>query len=637
MHVAIVIVGFRNPEDLVRCLDGVGSSNYADFEVVICENGGAEAFAVLSMALPSRLAGGQTVRVMAAEGNVGFAGGVNLCMSLTPDADAWWVLNPDTCPQDDTLSGLVQRLQSGACDAVGCALRLPDGTIQSYGGRWHPWLARPVSIGKGSSVAQTANRDLIERTQNYLNGASMLIGRAFLRKAGPMREDYFLYCEEVEWCLRALSRGAKLGFSASSPMLHYQGTTTGVTRMSRTSIYLGMRNKILLTRDLYPLRLPVAALFALLLLLWRYVRKGAWRQIGYGVAGFSAGLLNQRGAPVWLKDEVNADRRAFGLAPGAERKASTPPGRGHLNPGMSSISAAPMVVEQPTFRHVILTRFNVRWEDNPNTPSIGVDPAWLSERFDLFERYCLPSVLAQTERNFDWLLFFNEKTPAAYVDRIRALNLEHPFIVPVFCDSLPLTEVQQAVRNVVGGKADWLLTSRLDNDDGIHPQFVAMLQKAQRFQEAEVLNYPYGVIFRAGRTYRRRDLSNAFISLSEPASASQTVFSIPRHVYARDSYPVRQMPVDPMWLQVIHESNVSNRVRGIRIPVSSIAAPFPSLKDLSAPESEIRTSVILENMTLYPLRSLSDWLIMLVRRSAKLFGIDLYRKASRPRSGQASP
>jgi hypothetical protein len=71
--------------------------------------------------------------------------------------------------------------------------------------------------------------------------------------------------------------------------------------------------------------------------------------------------------------------------------------------------------------------------------------------------------------------------------------------------------------------------------------------------------------------------------------------------------------------------------------VSSIAAPFPSLKDLSAPESEIRTSVILENMTLYPLRSLSDWLIMLVRRSAKLFGIDLYRKASRPRSGQASP
>ncbi len=637
MHVAIVIVGFRNPEDIVRCLNGVASSNYADFEIVICENGGAEAFAGLSKALPSRLAGGQTVHIMAADGNIGFAGGVNLCMSLTPDADAWWVLNPDTYPETDTLSGLVQRLQSGAYDAVGCSLRLPDGTIQSHGGRWYSWLARAVSIGKGSAVAQTADSDLIERTQNYLNGASMLIGREFLRKAGPMREDYFLYCEEVEWCLRALSRGAKLGFSASRPMLHYQGTTTGVTQMSRTSIYLGMRNKILLTRDLYPLRLPIAALFALLLLIWRYARKGAWRQIGYGVAGFWAGVLNQRGAPVWLKDEVNADRRAFGLAPGPQRATPSPRASGHLNPDMASNSDAPMDVEQPTFRHVILTRFNVRWEDNPNTPSIGVDPAWLSERFDLFERYCLPSVLAQTERNFDWLLFFNEKTPTAYVDRIRALNLEHPFIVPVFCDSLPLAEVQEAVREVAGGGADWLLTSRLDNDDGIHPDFVATLQQAQSFQQAEVLNYPYGVIFRAGRAYRRRDLSNAFISLSEPASESKTVFSIPRHVYASDSYPVRQMAVDPRWLQVIHESNISNRVRGIRIPVSSVSAAFPSVKDISAPEKEFMMSVVLENMSLYPLRSFGDWLVILVRRCAKLFGIHLYRKASRPRSGQAAP
>jgi len=636
MHVAIVIVGFRNPEDIVRCLDGVALSNYADFEVLICENGGAEAFARLSDALPSRLVGGQAVRLLAADGNLGFAGGVNLGISATPDADAWWILNPDTCPEVDTLTGLVRRMQTGDCDAVGCSLRLPDNTIQSYGGRWHPWLARAVSIGKGAPLSQGVDPVLIERRQNYLNGASMLVSREFLRKAGPMREDYFLYCEEVEWCLRALSRGAKLGFSALSPMLHYQGTTTGVTQMSRTSIYLGMRNKILLTRDLYPMRLPMAALFALLLLLWRYVRKGAWPQIGYGVAGFLAGVRNQRGAPAWLKDEVyadGADGRAFGLAPGTGTKAQSLLERGDVSSRMSSISTGPIVIERPTFRHVILTRFNVRWEDNPNTPSIGIDPGWLSERFDLFERYCLPSVLAQTERNFDWLLFFNEKTPAAYADRIRALNLNHPFIVPVFCEALPLAEVQQAVRQVAGGKTDWLLTSRLDNDDGIHPEFVATLQQAQSFQQAEVLNYPYGVIFRAGHTYRRRDLSNAFISLSEPASEGQTVFSIPRHVYARDSYPVRQLPENPMWLQVIHQSNVSNRVRGIRIPVSSATADFPLVKDFAPRERELMTSVVLENLSLYPMRSLSDWLIMLVRHCAKLFGVDLYRKASRPRSG----
>jgi len=38
---------------------------------------------------------------------------------------------------------------------------------------------------------------------NYILGASMLIDGTFLSRAGHMRDDYFLYCEEVEWCLRA--------------------------------------------------------------------------------------------------------------------------------------------------------------------------------------------------------------------------------------------------------------------------------------------------------------------------------------------------------------------------------------------------------------------------------------------------
>jgi GT2 family glycosyltransferase len=210
-------------------------------------------------------------------------------------------LNPDTYPEPDTLMALVQRLGKGTCDAVGCSLRLPDGTIQSHGGLWHAWLARPVSIGKGAALSTPVDPAFVERKQNYLNGASMLIGRSFLAKAGPMREDYFLYCEEVEWCLRGLSRGVKLGFALTKPMMHYQGTTTGASVMSRTAIYLDMRNKILLTRDLYPWRLPIAALFALFLHLIRYVRQRAWPQIGYGLAGFVAGVLNKRGVPVWLK------------------------------------------------------------------------------------------------------------------------------------------------------------------------------------------------------------------------------------------------------------------------------------------------------------------------------------------------
>jgi hypothetical protein len=50
MHVAVAIVGFRNEGDIVRCLGALEASTHRDFEIVICENGGPEAYARLTAA-----------------------------------------------------------------------------------------------------------------------------------------------------------------------------------------------------------------------------------------------------------------------------------------------------------------------------------------------------------------------------------------------------------------------------------------------------------------------------------------------------------------------------------------------------------------------------------------------------------
>lgn len=304
MHVAVSIVGFRNRDDIVRCLAALERSTHTDFEVILCENGGPGAFGELTEILPAQLPGGQRVRAVLAPGNLGYAGGVNVCLRETPEADAWWVLNPDTQPEPDALALTVERLAAGDCEAVGSTIVLSDGRVQSHGGRWTPWLARSESLGHGSALTQLPDPAWVESAQNYLNGASMLIGRRFLEVVGPMREDYFLYCEEVEWCLRGVQRGMRLGFAPNARVLHYVGTTTGsydaITRRPRTPVYLNERNKMLTTWDRYPRRMPVAALSSLLLIFVRFGRAGAWRQIGYGLAGWAAGLAKVRGAPRWL-------------------------------------------------------------------------------------------------------------------------------------------------------------------------------------------------------------------------------------------------------------------------------------------------------------------------------------------------
>lgn len=298
MHVAVCIVGYRNPGDVEACVNALAISTHRDFRVEICENGGPAAYRALVDRLPKNLAGGQPVAITEALENLGYAGGVNVCIRESSDADAWWVLNPDTVPDPAALQALVRRLETGDCELVGGVLHDAAGRVQTLGGRWRPWLARAEAIGRGLEVceAQSANPQ-----PDFISGASMLVSRKWLDNVGPMREDYFLYCEEVEWCLRGRRLGMRLGFAPGARVLHDQGGTTGsgnsVRRRPSLPVYLDERNKMLVTRDCFRDRLPFAAVAALLLIGLRFSARGAGTQSVHAIRGWRDGLRDVRGAP----------------------------------------------------------------------------------------------------------------------------------------------------------------------------------------------------------------------------------------------------------------------------------------------------------------------------------------------------
>ncbi len=300
-HVAVAIVGYNNSADIRNCISALAESTYPDFEVIVCENGSDHSYKALQDALPASLSGGQRITLIKSPANKGYASGINQCIAASRSADAWWVLNPDTEPMPDALAALVRRLEQGDVHAVGGALFLPDGRVQSYGGRWRSWLARAVSIGSGSASETVPDSAAIERELSYLSGASMLVHCEFIQRAGLMSEEFFLYCEEVDWCLRAAQKGLRLGFAAEAKVLHKQGTSTGqsttIKDRSKLAVYLDERNKLLVTKIHFPARFPIASVAAFLLIAARYLRKGALRQFSYGVSGWCAGLLGRRGIP----------------------------------------------------------------------------------------------------------------------------------------------------------------------------------------------------------------------------------------------------------------------------------------------------------------------------------------------------
>ena len=63
-------------------------------------------------------------------------------------------------------------------------------------------------------------------------------------------------------------KGERLGYAPDAVVLHAQGTATGgggaLKTRSKTAIYLSERNRILLTRDVFPGHLAIAAPLSLL-------------------------------------------------------------------------------------------------------------------------------------------------------------------------------------------------------------------------------------------------------------------------------------------------------------------------------------------------------------------------------------
>ena len=304
MHVAVCIVGFRSAEEIGACLDALDQQTWRNFSVVICENGGEQAFAELSARIGQRQVGTKPLCLIAESDNPGYAAGINRAIASSYTADAWWVLNPDTEPTPTCLAALVARLEKDRPGIVGGIIVGPDGRLQSCGGRWRSAFARVEAIGHGWAADTPVDAAGIEQHLDYQCGASMLVARAVVDQIGLMREDYFLYCEEVEWCVRAKDAGFALGLAPDAIIVHHQGSTTGsggaVRSRSRLPIYLDERNKINMVRDLRPWRLWTAIPVAFALVVIRYGKALAPRQMGYALAGWLAGVRDLRGKPAWL-------------------------------------------------------------------------------------------------------------------------------------------------------------------------------------------------------------------------------------------------------------------------------------------------------------------------------------------------
>lgn len=263
--------------------------------------------------------------------------------------------------------------------------------------------------------------------------------------------------------------------------------------------------------------------------------------------------------------------------------------------------------------HVLLTRFNLATPGREH--KLRAQPDWLQGRFDLFERYCLPSVAEQSDRDFEWIILFDDHTPDWARRKIDSYRQIVPFR-PVFTPMFPGRKWAAFTRMVIGPAQEGrtVVTSNLDSDDGLSSNYVARLRSVVRAENQArpyAINFENGLILHRGAGYWHRHRHNAFTNLVEDDGPAMRTSNSVDHMILFDVVPVVQERGPPAWLQVIHGRNVSNKIRGRMLRrinpswfparVVGAAAPVPAAR------------LMMQNVLHQPTRRARDLAIKLVR------------------------
>ncbi len=230
------------------------------------------------------------------------------------------------------------------------------------------------------------------------------------------------------------------------------------------------------------------------------------------------------------------------------------------------------------FTHLVLTRFNTAVGYAPSAKRLSSE--WLWSRLRFFEQYCLPSMAAQRGARFQWIVFCDMQSPDWFRERMASFE---PLVTPLYVDGW-LTDDRiagiLAEANLV--ETPYLITTRVDNDDALACEHLALVQGAFREQEREFLEFPVGIQSFRGHLYTVFWPSNPFLSLVEKVGAGGrfTTVCCVRHDQVQNAGKICRLVRTPQWLQLLHGDNLGNTLRG-----------WPRWKSRTHPDFDVRWPV----------------------------------------------
>ena len=224
VHPAIIIVAYHAGEHARRCVEAVRADAPNAPTYLVDNESKPDQFQPILREHPALLG-------MPLAGNAGFGAAANQGIQRAFDEGATHAL----------------LLNDDVYLRAGCVAALVEATGEF--GAASPWLAGVGDAAYRGGIIdwEKGYAGHQEGATDYLIGGCMMISRQAWERTGWFDESFFLYCEDVDWCLRARAAGVPLVVVATELADHDGGASTGAGH-SATWGYWWSRNRIKLVR-----------------------------------------------------------------------------------------------------------------------------------------------------------------------------------------------------------------------------------------------------------------------------------------------------------------------------------------------------------------------------------------------------
>ncbi len=229
MVLSIVIVNYNTGKLLGSCLESVyAGANGTPFDIWVVDNNSRDdSVEIVKSRFPN-------VRLIENTSNLGFSRANNKVIAQS-QSEYILLLNPDTVIVDDAIERMVKFMNANPNVGIsGCRVLNTDRTLQLACRRSIPTpkvafyrltglsrlFPRHKTLAKYNLTYQDPNQT---HEVDAVSGAFLLIRRKAVEDIGLLDERFFMYGEELDWCLRAKRAGWAVMYHPEAEIIHYKG------------------------------------------------------------------------------------------------------------------------------------------------------------------------------------------------------------------------------------------------------------------------------------------------------------------------------------------------------------------------------------------------------------------------------